>query len=103
LNKNEKSSQSAWRALQEISRKERERAKKIYDKIKSLIDKFGYSIPTQTVLKELGFNTIDEMIHWEMEWLPRKELNVKFEYKDDMINIEKDAFDDEELGIYEFL
>lgn len=35
--------------------------------------------------------------------VPRKELNVKFEYKDDMINIEKDAFDDEELGIYEIL
>jgi len=101
LNENEKSSQSAWRALQEISRKEREKARKVYEKIKSLIDKHGYSIPTKIVLEELGFNNIDEMIHWELEWLPRKELNVKFAYKEDIINIEKDAFDDEELGIYE--
>lgn len=81
MNENEKSSQSAWRALQEISRKERERAKKIYYKIESLIDKFGYSIPTQVVLDELGFKTIDEMIHWELEWYLEKNLMLSLNIK----------------------
>ena len=103
MTENDKSSQSAWKTLQEISKKEREEAKKRYKKIKALIDKYGYSIPSDTVLKELGFKTIDEMIHWELEWLPRKELNVKFIYKDDMIVIEKDVFDDDDLSVYEFL
>ena len=43
------------------------------------------------------------MIDWELDWLPRKELNVKFIYKDDTIDIQKDAFEEEDLGIYEYL
>jgi len=103
LNKNDKSSQSAWKALQEISKKEREEAEKLYKKIRKLINSYGYSLPKQTVLDELGFKTIDEMIDWELDWLPRKELNVKFIYKDDTIDIQKDAFEEEDLGIYEYL
>ena len=103
MNENDKSSQDAWKALQEISKKEREEAKKLYDKIRKLIDNYGYSIPKQEVLKELGFKTIDEMIDWELEWLPRRELNIKFIYKDENIEIMKDAFEEDELSVYEFL
>jgi hypothetical protein len=103
LNENDKSSQDAWKALQEISKKEREEAKKLYEKIRKLIEIHGYSISKQKVLDELGFKNIDEMIDWELEWLPRKELNVKFIYKDEIIEIKKDAFEEEELGVYEYL
>jgi len=103
LNENDKSSQSAWKALQEISKKEREEAKKLYEKIRNLINIYGDSIPKQEVLDELGFKTDDEMIHWELEWLPRRELNIKFIYKDETIEIKKDAFEEDELRVYEFL
>ena len=92
----------AWKTLQEITKKEREEALKKYSKINDLIIKHGEEIPTNKVLSYLGFKSVDEMIDWELDWLPRKELNVKFEYKEEKIKIVRDAFEDEDLGIYEF-
>ena len=44
----------------------------------------------------------DEMVDWELDWLPRKELNIKFEYKSEYVRIVKDAVDEEDLVIYEY-
>ena len=45
MSENQRSSQEAWRALQEISRKEREHAKKRYQIIRELIEERGEIIP----------------------------------------------------------
>ena len=102
MSENQKSSQDAWRALQEISKQEREHAQKLYTIIKDLIQKQGDTIPKETLLKELGFKSVEEMVDWELDWLPRKELNIKFEYQNKYVKIIKDAVDEEDLGIYEY-
>ncbi len=102
MNENQRSSQEAWRALQEISRKEREHAQKLYTIIEDLIENQGYIISKKTLLTKLGFKSVEEMIDWELDWLPRKELNIKFEYKNDHVRIIKDAIDEKDLGIYDY-
>lgn len=98
----EQEKESMWKVLQEMSRKEREEAEKIYDKIKILIEEYNGVIPKKTVLSRLGFKTFDEMIDWELTWLPRRELNIKMEYNEDKIKIKKNAFDEDELSVYDF-
>lgn len=98
----EQEKESMWKVLQEMSRKEREEAEKIYEKIKILIEEYNGVIPKKTVLTRLGFNTIDEMIDWELTWLPRRELNIKMEYNEDKIRIKKNAFDEDDLSVYDF-
>ena len=93
---------SMWKVLQEMSKKEQEEAEKIYEKIKILIDEFNGEIPISIALNRLGFNSIDEMIDWELTWLPRRELNIKMEYNEEKIRIKKNAFDEEELSVYDF-
>ena len=99
---NEEERKNAWHILQDMSRKEQEEASKIYSKIKNLISEYGEEIPLDKALSYLGFRSLDEMIDWELSWLPRKELNIKMEYKEQKIKIKKDAFEEEDLGIYEF-
>ena len=99
---NNQTPNGAWEELQNISRKEKEQALKKYTKISELITEFGEEIPKGKVLSYLGFKSIDEMIDWELDWLPRRELNVKFEYQKKKIKIIKDAFEEEDLRIYEF-
>ena len=94
--------ESIRKVLQEMSRKEREEASKIYQKIRVLMNEFGEEIPLETALKRLGFKNIDEMIDWELTWLPRRELNIKLEYSKDKVKIKKDAFDESDLNIYDF-
>jgi hypothetical protein len=94
--------ESMWKVLQEMSRKEREEAEKLYEKIKVLIEEYNGVIPKQIVLTRLGFKTIEEMIDWELTWLPRRELNIKMEYNEDKIKIKKNAFDEDELSVYDF-
>lgn len=98
----EKEEQSMWKVLQEMSRKEKEEAEKLYDIIKILMDEYNGKIPIKTVLSRLGFNSIDEMIDWELTWLPRRELNIKMEYNEENIKIKKNAFDDDDLSVYDF-
>ncbi len=102
MSENHKSSQDAWRALQEISKQEREHAQKLYKIIQDLVQQHGDIIPKETLLTELGFKSVDEMVDWELEWLPRKELNIKFEYQTDYVRIVKNPVDEEDLGIYEY-
>jgi hypothetical protein len=102
MSENKRSSQDAWRALQEISKREREHAQKRYQTIRELMDDKGEVIPKNTLLKELGFKSFDEMIDWELDWLPRKELNIKFQYDDKNIRIIKDAMIEEDLCTYEY-
>ena len=98
----EKEEHSMWKVLQEMSRKEQEEAEKLYEKIKILMDEYNGEIPKKIVLSRLGFKTFDEMIDWELTWLPRRELNIKMEYNEDKIIIKKNAFDEDELSVYDF-
>ncbi len=102
MSNNQTPNNGAWEALQNIARKEKEEALKKYTIISELITEFGEEIPKDKVLTYLGFKSIDEMIDWELDYLPRRELNVKFEYQEKKIKIIKDAFEDEDLSIYEF-
>ena len=94
--------ESLWKAFQDLSRKEQEAASKLYSIIRELMEEYGEEIPLDTALKRLGFKNVDEMIDWELQWLPRKELNIKMEYLEDKIRIQKDIFDEDDLNIYEF-
>ncbi|MCG3226776.1 MAG: hypothetical protein H7645_07645 [Candidatus Heimdallarchaeota archaeon] len=98
----EQEKESMWKVFQEMHRKEREEAEKIYEKINSLMNEYNGVIPKTTVLKRLGFKSIDEMIDWELTWLPRRELNIKMEYKEEKIKIKKNAFDEDDLSVYDF-
>lgn len=102
MSENQRSSQDAWKALQEISRRERERARERYPTIIELIEEKGEVIPKKILLLKLGFKSLDEMVDWELDWLPRKELNIKFQYEDKNVRIIRNAIDDEDLGIYEY-
>jgi hypothetical protein len=98
----EQEKESMWKVLQEMSKKEQEEAEKIYEKIKLLMNEYNGDIPIQIALTRLGFNSIDEMIDWELTWLPRRELNIKMEYNEEKIKIKKNAFDEDELSVYDF-
>ncbi len=98
----EQEKENMWKVLQEMYRKEREEAEKVYEKIKILMDEYNGVIPKTTVLKRLSFNSIDEMIDWELTWLPRRELNIKMEYNEEKIKIKKNAFDEDDLSVYDF-
>ena len=102
MSENQRSSQDAWKALQEISKREREYARERYQIIRELVEEKGEVIPKNTMLSELGFKSYDEMVDWELDWLPRKELNIKFQYEDKNIKIIRNAIDEEDLGIYEY-
>ena len=98
----EQERENMWTVFQEISRKEKEEAEKIYDKIKILMNEYNGEIPIKTALIHLGFSSIDEMIDWELTWLPRRELNIKMEYNEEKIKIKKNAFEEDELSVYDF-
>ncbi|MBY9001435.1 MAG: hypothetical protein KGD64_10995, partial [Candidatus Heimdallarchaeota archaeon] len=71
MSNNQTPNNDAWKALQDITKKEKEEAVKKYSKISELITEFGEEISKDKVLTYLGFKSIDEMIDWELDWLPR--------------------------------
>ena len=103
MNDEEKSKESAWRAFQEIGKKETKDALRKCSIIQELMTEYSDVIPTEIALSRLEFNSIKEMKDWEGKWLPRKELNVSFEVLDENIRVLKDIADEEELEQYEFM
>ncbi|MFW9852995.1 MAG: hypothetical protein ACFFDS_08630 [Candidatus Thorarchaeota archaeon] len=94
--------ESLWKAFQDLSRREQEAASKLYSIIRELMEEYGEEIPLDVALRRLGFKNVDEMIDWELQWLPRKELNIKMEYNKDKIKIQKNVFDEDDLSVYDF-
>ena len=103
MNDEEKSKLSAWRAFQEIAKKETQDALRKCSIIQELMTEYSDVIPTEIALSRLKFNSIEEMKDWEGKWLPRNELNVSFKVLDDKIRVLKDIADEEELEQYEYI
>ncbi len=103
MNDDPNSNQTAWRAVQELSKKEIQDTLHKCSIIRDLMTKNSDVIPTELALSRLEFNSIEEMKEWESKWLPRKELNVSFEFLDDHIRVLKDNADEEELDYLEFI
>jgi len=103
MNDDPKPNEAAWKAFQELSKKERQEALHKCSIIRDLMTEYSDLIPTERALSRLGFNSIEELKEWERKWLPRKELNVSFEFLEDHIKVLKDIADEEELEFLEFM